>query len=72
MADWTEAELAALRRAYASGTTRVSYDGDAPVEMTLEPGSATIQDLTLLMSSEGTLAGYVRDQRVGGLAILEF
>ena len=27
MADWTEAELAALRRAYASGTTRVSYDG---------------------------------------------
>jgi hypothetical protein len=25
--DWTETELAALRRAYASGTTRVSYDG---------------------------------------------
>ena len=24
---WTEDELAALRRAYASGTTRVSYDG---------------------------------------------
>jgi hypothetical protein len=24
---WTETELAALRRAYASGTTRVSYDG---------------------------------------------
>ena len=24
---WSEAELAALRRAYASGTTRVSYDG---------------------------------------------
>ncbi|MEX2092973.1 MAG: hypothetical protein WD971_09870 [Pirellulales bacterium] len=27
MADWTESELSALRRAYASGTTRVSYDG---------------------------------------------
>lgn len=24
---WSEEELAALRRAYASGTTRVSYDG---------------------------------------------
>ena len=35
MADWTEAELAALRRAYASGTTRVSYDGK-----TVEYGSA--------------------------------
>jgi hypothetical protein len=27
MTDWTETELAALRRAYASGTTRVSYAG---------------------------------------------
>lgn len=27
MTGWTETELAALRRAYASGTTRVSYDG---------------------------------------------
>ena len=25
--DWTETELSALRQAYASGTTRVSYDG---------------------------------------------
>lgn len=31
------------------------------VEMYLEPGSATIQDLNLLMSAEGTLVGYVRD-----------
>ena len=29
MTDWTEAELSALRRAYASGTTRVSYDGQS-------------------------------------------
>jgi hypothetical protein len=33
---WTEAELAALRRAYASGTLRVSYDGKS-----VEYGSAT-------------------------------
>ncbi len=35
MADWTDAELAALRRAYARGTTRVSYEGK-----TVEYGSA--------------------------------
>ena len=27
MTEWTERELSALRRAYASGTTKVSYDG---------------------------------------------
>jgi hypothetical protein len=27
MTTWTETELQALRRAYASGTLRVSYDG---------------------------------------------
>lgn len=27
MTTWTETELAALRRAYASGTLKVSYDG---------------------------------------------
>ena len=27
MTNWTESELSALRRAYASGTTKVSYDG---------------------------------------------
>ena len=32
---WTEAELAELRRAYASGTLRVSYDGKS-----VEYGSA--------------------------------
>ncbi|MDH3271308.1 MAG: carboxypeptidase regulatory-like domain-containing protein [Gemmatimonadota bacterium] len=31
------------------------------IEMRLAPRTATIQDLQLLMSSEGTLAGYVRD-----------
>ena len=33
--NWTESELAELRRAYASGTWRVSYDGK-----TIEYGSA--------------------------------
>ena len=33
--NWTESELAELRRAYASGTLRVSYDGK-----TIEYGSA--------------------------------
>jgi hypothetical protein len=32
---WTEAELAGLKRAYASGTLRVSYDGKS-----VEYGSA--------------------------------
>ena len=32
---WTEDELAALRRAYASGTLKVSYDGKS-----IEYGSA--------------------------------
>ena len=32
---WTDAELAALKRAYASGTLRVSYDGKS-----VEYGSA--------------------------------
>lgn len=32
---WTETELAALRRAFSSGTLRVSYDG-----RTVEYGSA--------------------------------
>lgn len=35
MSDWTETELAALKRAYASGTLRVSYDGKS-----VEYGSA--------------------------------
>ncbi len=33
---WTEAELAALRRAYAAGTLRVSFEGRS-----VEYGSAT-------------------------------
>ncbi|MBT8487920.1 MAG: carboxypeptidase regulatory-like domain-containing protein [Gemmatimonadetes bacterium] len=35
------------------------------VDVRLQPGTAQIQDLALLMSSEGTLAGYVRDYQSG-------
>ena len=35
------------------------------VEVTLRPATAMLQDLILLMSSEGTLAGYVRDYVTG-------
>ncbi|HSF94176.1 MAG TPA: hypothetical protein VLA52_04050 [Thermohalobaculum sp.] len=66
VSDWTEAELAALRRAYASGTLRVSYDGKS-----VEYGSA--EDLiarirTLERSVTGTdqalpIAGYAGFRR---------
>ena len=35
------------------------------LEVYLEPGTAAVQNLVLLMSSEGTLAGYVRDHITG-------
>lgn len=59
---WTDNELAALRRAYASGTLRVSYDG-----RTVEYGSAddlikrirTIErEITAVSSSSAPVAGY--------------
>ena len=59
---WTDNELAALRRAYASGTLRVSYDG-----RTVEYGSAddllkrirTIErEITAASSASAPVAGY--------------
>ena len=45
---WTEAELAALRRAYASGTLRVSYDGRTLYKVRLGPlDSVTTADNVL-------------------------
>jgi hypothetical protein len=64
---WTETELAALRRAYASGTLRVSYDG-----RTVEYGSAddlikrirTIErEIAAASSSSSPVAGYARFSR---------
>ena len=48
--DWTETELSALRRAYASGTTRVSYDGKS-----VEYGSAA-DLLTRIRTIEAEIA----------------
>ena len=62
MADWTETELAALRRAYASGTTRVSYDGKS-----VDYGSA--EDLLArIRTIERAIAGMTKYAPVAGLA----
>ena len=64
MTDWTETELSALRRAYASGTTRVSYDGKS-----VDYGSA--EDLLArIRTIERAIAGVSRPlpvARAGGL-----
>jgi len=62
MTDWTEAELLALRRAYASGTLRVSYDG-----MSVEYGSA--EDLLgRIRTIERAMTGASNPLPVAGLA----
>lgn len=62
MADWTETELAALRRAYASGTTRVSYDGKS-----VDYGSA--EDLLgRIRTIERATAGAARPLPIAGVA----
>ena len=62
MTDWTETELSALRRAYASGTTRVSYDGKS-----VDYGSA--EDLLArIRTIERAIAGTTRPLPVAGLS----
>lgn len=62
MTDWTETELSALRRAYASGTTRVSYDGKS-----VDYGSA--EDLLArIRTIERSISGVSRPLPVAGLA----
>ncbi len=62
MTDWTETELSALRRAYASGTTRVSYDGKS-----VDYGSA--EDLLArIRTIERAISGVSRPLPVAGLA----
>ena len=62
MTDWTETELSALRRAYASGTTRVSYDGK-PVDY----GSAA-ELLARIRTIERAIAGTTQPLPIAGLA----
>ncbi|MFD1798224.1 hypothetical protein FQV27_16795 [Paracoccus aurantiacus] len=60
---WTESELDALRRAYAAGTTRVSYDGKS-----VEYGSAA-DLLGRIRLIEGEMAGAAgRPRPVAGFA----
>ena len=62
MTDWTETELSALRWAYASGTTRVSYDGKS-----VDYGSA--EDLLgRIRTIERAIAGTKKSAQVAGLA----
>jgi hypothetical protein len=62
VSDWTETELAALKRAYASGTLRVSYDGKS-----VEYGSA--EDLLgRIRTIERAIAGATQPLPVAGLA----
>lgn len=60
---WTESELDALRRAYAAGTTRVSYDGRS-----VEYGSAA-DLLGRIRLIEGEMSGAAgRPRPVAGFA----
>ena len=61
LSDWTENELAALKRAYASGTLRVSYDGKS-----VEYGSA--EDLLgRIRTIERAMTGAGKPLPVAGL-----
>jgi hypothetical protein len=57
---WTETELVELRRAYASGTLRVSYDGKS-----VEYGSAEdlLARIRLIEGEMATAAGRPKPRR---------
>ena len=57
---WTQAELDALKRAYASGTLRVAYDGK-----TVEYGSEAdlIRRIRTIESEMATAAGAPKPRR---------
>jgi hypothetical protein len=60
MTTWTETELAALRRAYASGTLRVSYDGRS-----VEYGSAEdlLRRIRLIEGEMAAVSGRPKPRR---------
>ena len=62
MTSWAAAELGTLRRAYARGTTRVSYDGK-----TIEYGSAD-DLLGRIRTIEREIAASTTPQPVAGFA----
>ena len=57
---WTDAELGALKRAYASGTLRVSYDGKS-----VEYGSAAdlLARIRTIEAEMARASGRVRPRR---------
>ena len=57
---WTDAELAGLKRAYASGTLRVSYDGKS-----VEYGSASdlLARIRIIESEIASAAGRPKPRR---------
>jgi len=66
---WTENELAALKRAYASGTLRVSYDGKTVEYGTADDLLGRIRTIERAMTGAGNplpvagLAGFKRGDR---------
>ena len=66
MTDWTETELSALRRAYASGTTRVSYDGKSITYGSDAELANAIADLETRIAS--AISGTPRRRRWGTVA----
>jgi len=69
MSGWSETELAALRRAYASGTLRVSYEGKSVEYATAADLLSRIRTLEQALSSSSRplplagLAGFSRGDR---------
>ena len=57
---WTDEELAALKRAYSSGTTRVSYDGKS-----IEYGSAAdlLARIRLIEAEMAAASGTAKPRR---------
>lgn len=51
---WTDAELAALKRAYASGTTRVSYEGKT---VEYDDGDALLKRIQTIEADMNSRAG---------------
>lgn len=59
---WTQSELAALKRAYASGTTRVTYDGKT---VEYDSGSALLARIRVIEAELGASSGQPSRARVG-------
>jgi len=61
---WTQAELDALKRAYASGTTRVSYEGRT---VEYDSGAALLDRIRVIEAEIDDAAG-TRRRPVAGFA----